>query len=174
MPGPMQLLTDHIASPIGEIIVIWDRQGLLRALEFEDCAPRLHRLLQRYYRGYELTPASLPHTITKGFARYFAGDTDILAQFSVGMGGTAFQRRVWRALQKIAPGSTATYGDMAGMVGCPSAARAVGAANGANPLGIIVPCHRLIGTDGALTGYGSGLWRKRWLLDHERKCKGAG
>ena len=89
-------------------------------------------------------------------------------------GGTSFQRAVWRALRAIKPGTTKSYGQIAASIGRPTASRAVGAANGANPIAIVVPCHRVIGANGALTGYGGGLPRKRWLLDHERtshKCR---
>ncbi len=82
-------------------------------------------------------------------------------------GGTDFQRRVWAALREIPSGTTRTYGDIAAELGEPGAARAVGLANGANPVAIVVPCHRVIGSAGALTGFGGGLERKRWLLEHE-------
>lgn len=81
--------------------------------------------------------------------------------------GTPFQQRVWQALLAIPFGVTASYGDLARAIGQPTASRAVGAANGRNPLAIIIPCHRVIGSQGALTGYGGGLTAKRWLLDHE-------
>jgi methylated-DNA-[protein]-cysteine S-methyltransferase len=82
-------------------------------------------------------------------------------------GGTPFQRAVWTGLTTIAPGQTLSYGALAARLGCPSAVRAVGTANGSNPISVVVPCHRVIGADGTLTGYGGGLTRKRWLLNHE-------
>jgi O-6-methylguanine DNA methyltransferase len=85
------------------------------------------------------------------------------------MQGTDFQKTVWRQLTEVAYGQTASYGEIAVAIGKPSASRAVGRANGRNPIAIIVPCHRIIGTDGSLTGYGGGLWRKEWLLRHERE-----
>jgi methylated-DNA-[protein]-cysteine S-methyltransferase len=83
--------------------------------------------------------------------------------------GTEFQKRVWRALLDVGYGETANYGEIARAIGRPNAVRAVGAANGRNPVSIIVPCHRIVGSSGDLTGYGGGLWRKKWLLEHEGK-----
>ncbi len=83
--------------------------------------------------------------------------------------GLAFQRKVWAALRRIPPGRTMGYGELAAWIGAPRASRAVGRANGANPVALVVPCHPVVGTDGALTGYGGGLSRKAWLLDHERR-----
>jgi methylated-DNA-[protein]-cysteine S-methyltransferase len=88
------------------------------------------------------------------------------------MDGTAFQRRVWAALRDIPYGQTISYGQLADQIGQPSASRAVGLANGKNPIGIIVPCHRVVGADGSLTGYGGGIERKRYLLDHEQRVSG--
>ena len=99
---------------------------------------------------------------------YFAGDIEILGEVPVRAGGTPFQRTVWAALREIPPGRTTSYGQLAARLGRPGASRAVGLANGANPVAIAVPCHRVIGADGTLTGYGGGLERKRWLLEHER------
>jgi len=98
---------------------------------------------------------------------YFAGE---LKEFTVELGlhGTPFQRSVWDQLRKIPYGETCSYGDLADALGNPSASRAVGLANGKNPIGIIVPCHRVVGANGSLTGYGGGLDRKRRLLDFER------
>ena len=98
---------------------------------------------------------------------YFAGDLAALAAISWRTGGTDFQRSVWTALCAIPVGETVTYKQLAERIGRPSAVRAVGLANGANPVGVVVPCHRVIGSDGSLTGYGGGLERKRWLLTHE-------
>ena len=99
--------------------------------------------------------------------RYFAGDLGALASVRVDPGGTVFQRRVWSALRQLPPGRTASYGDLARAVGAAGAARAVGAANGSNPVAIVIPCHRVIGADGGLTGYAGGVERKQWLLRHE-------
>jgi methylated-DNA-[protein]-cysteine S-methyltransferase len=98
---------------------------------------------------------------------YFAGDLSAIERLAVVTGGTDFQREVWAALRRIPAGRTLSYGALATQLGRPKAVRAVGLANGANPIGIVVPCHRVIGADGSLTGYGGGLERKRWLLAHE-------
>jgi len=102
-------------------------------------------------------------------AEYFAGERRVF-DLPLAPAGTEFQRAVWHALARIPFGVTCSYGDLARVIGRPSASRAVGAANGANPIAIILPCHRVIGASGALTGYGGGLPMKRWLLDHERAC----
>lgn len=109
-----------------------------------------------------------PHGLTTAIAAYFSGDLHAIDEISVATAGTAFQRTVWRALRDIPCGTTISYGELARRIGKPDAVRAVGTANGANPIGVVVPCHRVIGANGTLTGYGGGLHRKRWLLDHER------
>jgi methylated-DNA-[protein]-cysteine S-methyltransferase len=106
-------------------------------------------------------------TVRDGLSRYFAGEVTTIEVIPVATAGTAFQRDVWAALRKIPPGTTLSYGALARTIGRPRSVRAVGLANGANPIGIIVPCHRVIGADGSLTGYGGGIERKRWLLAHE-------
>jgi methylated-DNA-[protein]-cysteine S-methyltransferase len=98
---------------------------------------------------------------------YFGGDIHAIDAIPVRTGGTPFQNKVWTALRTIPPGSTLTYGRLAQKIRKPTAIRAVGHANGANPVSVVVPCHRLIGADGTLTGYGGGLHRKQWLLAHE-------
>ena len=106
--------------------------------------------------------------------RYFAGDLEAIDNIPVQTAGTAFQRSVWNELRRIPTGAPVSYGKLAQRIARPKAVRAVGLANGANPIGIVVPCHRVIGSDGSLTGYGGGLERKRWLLEHERNhVKGA-
>ena len=99
---------------------------------------------------------------------YFAGDLAALDALAAEGDGTPFQRAVWTALREIPPASTASYGEIAARLGKPGASRAVGRANGQNPVAIVVPCHRVIGANGTLTGYGGGLPRKRWLLAHEQ------
>jgi methylated-DNA-[protein]-cysteine S-methyltransferase len=160
---------DRIESPVGTILVVWDADGALRALDFEDYEPRMLLLLRRHYGTVTLVPSDAPVAIRAALAAFFAGDLDALAVLSVRTNGTAFQRRVWTALRDIPAGRTSTYGALAAMIGAPTASRAVGLANGANPIAIVVPCHRVIGANGALTGYGGGLARKRWLLEHERR-----
>ena len=119
--------------------------------------------------GWELNDDAFPDAIEQ-LAAYFAGE---LTDFDVDLelAGTAFQRRVWAALQTIPYGETRSYGEIAIQIGAPGASRAVGLANGRNPIGIIVPCHRVIGASGSLTGYGGGLDRKRALLDLEKNRK---
>lgn len=162
----MNLLLDRIASPIGTILLVSDGAAL-RALEFADHEDRLHRLLRRRYGACTLTPGPAPDGTAAKLAAYFDGDLGALDGIPVHLGGTAFQNRVWAALRQIAPGTTTTYGRLAATIGAPTASRAVGLANGANPVAIVVPCHRVIGADASLTGYGGGLARKAWLLRHE-------
>ena len=109
-----------------------------------------------------------PAGVATALAAYFRGDLGALDAIDVDPEGTPFQRRVWAALRTIPHGETTSYGALARALGMPTASRAVGAANGANPIWIVVPCHRVIGTSGALTGYAGGLDVKRWLLEHER------
>jgi len=99
--------------------------------------------------------------------RYFGGELESLDEIDVELNGTSFQKNVWLALRSVKAGSTMSYSQLAKQVGSPAAVRAVGAANGANPVAVVLPCHRIIGSNGSLTGYGGGLHRKRWLLDHE-------
>jgi methylated-DNA-[protein]-cysteine S-methyltransferase len=167
-----QLYIDRIESPIGTILLIHDADGRVRALDFDDFEPRMRRLLRRHYGAdgddFVIADAAAPPAIRYGLSRYFAGDLTALDALPVATSGTAFQRDVWAALRKIPPGTTLSYGGLAEALGRPRSVRAVGLANGANPIGIIVPCHRVIGADGSLTGYGGGIERKRWLLTHER------
>ncbi len=129
---------------------------------------RMHRLLREHYGNYELEEGAAPASVTRALDAYFDGDCGVLDKIRIATGGTPFQRAVWRALRTIKSGTTKSYGEIAASIGRPQASRAAGAANGANPIAIVVPCHRVIGANGALTGYGGGLPRKRWLLDHER------
>jgi methylated-DNA-[protein]-cysteine S-methyltransferase len=105
----------------------------------------------------------------KALKRYFDGDIAAVDGVAVAFNGTPFQNKVWNALRKISGGTTTSYGALAKKIGKPEAVRAVGLANGQNPISLIVPCHRVIGSNGSLTGYGGGLPRKRWLLDHEAR-----
>ena len=129
----------------------------------------LARLLERWYPGEHTAVAVDPAGAASALSAYFAGDLQALADIPVVLHGTPFQRRVWERLREVPAGRTATYGAIAAAIGARSAVRAVGAANGANPVSIIVPCHRIIGATGGLVGYGGGLERKRWLLDHESR-----
>ncbi len=158
---------DQIETPIGTALLVTDDQGFLRALDWSDHETRLHRLLRRHYGEFVLKPAWAPKDITRALKSYFAGDLDQLHTIKWRTNGTPFQHKVWTKLQTIPAGKTSSYGVMATRLKAPNAARAVGLANGANPVGVVVPCHRLIGADGSLTGYGGGLERKQWLLAHD-------
>ncbi len=163
----MHLILSRYAAPVGDILLVTDSDGLLRALDFADYEERMRRLLARHYGRFELTEAAPPAGVAAALDRYFAGDLAALDAVPVATGGTDFQRQVWAALRTIPAGTTTGYGALAARLGKPGAARAVGLANGANPIGIIVPCHRVIGANGTLTGYAGGVARKKWLLDHE-------
>lgn len=171
----MRFLLDTYETPVGQLLLVTDEQGLLRALDFEDYHARLIRLLGKHYRQYQLesSPASAPHSLTDALSAYFAGELDALDDIQTETAGTDFQRSVWQALRDIPAGHTRSYGQLAIAVGRPSASRAVGLANGSNPVALVVPCHRVIGASGKLTGYGGGLWRKHWLLEHEARHSGA-
>ncbi|MFT4252024.1 MAG: methylated-DNA--[protein]-cysteine S-methyltransferase [Caulobacter sp.] len=166
MPTP-RLILDRAPSPIGEMLLVVDQDGRLRAADFHDHEDRLHRLLRLHYGATPLTAGPAPAAIRQALAAYFDGVPAALASIPWATGGTAFQQTVWRALGGVAAGTTLTYAGLAARIGRPAAVRAVGAANGANPLSIVVPCHRLVGADGSLTGYGGGIERKAWLLAHE-------
>lgn len=140
----------------------------LRALDFDDYEQRMNRLLRLHYGSYTLIPARNPAGLSDRIGAYFEGDIGVLDKIAVQTGGTPFQRKVWDALRHIPAGKTTTYGELARQFGSPNASCAVGRANGSNPVVIVVPCHRVIGAGGALVGYGGGLERKRWLLEHER------
>jgi methylated-DNA-[protein]-cysteine S-methyltransferase len=164
----LKLLLSRAPSPIGAILLVTDGTRLC-ALEFEDYADRLQVSLRRQYHGQMATPADDPTDTTACLAAYFAGDVTAIDQLPVAAAGTAFQNQVWAALRQIPAGATTQYGRLATSIGRPTAIRAVGTANGANPISIVVPCHRVIGANGSLTGYGGGLPRKAWLLAHEAK-----
>jgi methylated-DNA-[protein]-cysteine S-methyltransferase len=158
------LFLDVIPSPIGRIAIA-TRAGRLCALEFG--AARMARQLAVRYPDEPRRHARNPFGVSGRIRAYLAGDLAAVDRIAVETDGTAFQQRVWRALRRIPPGRTMTYGALARALGRRAAARAVGAANGRNPISLVVPCHRLVGGDASLTGYGGGLWRKRWLLRHE-------
>jgi methylated-DNA-[protein]-cysteine S-methyltransferase len=163
----MHLLLDRFSSPIGVLQLVTDAEGRLRVLDFHDDAKRLQLLLRRQHGTFQLDNGRAPAPVRAALEAYFDGDIACLAGVPVATAGTAFQRRVWAALREIPAGTTTSYGRLAASLGMPKASRAVGLANGANPVGIVVPCHRVIGANGALTGFGGGLDRKRWLLEHE-------
>jgi methylated-DNA-[protein]-cysteine S-methyltransferase len=164
----LQLLLSRVASPLGEILLVTDGEAL-RALDFHDYEARMHQLLRLHYGPVALTPAPDAGPFGRAVAAYFEGDLAAFGAVPVCTGGTPFQRMVWAALCRIPPGTTTSYGRLAAAIGRPGASRAVGLANGSNPVSIVVPCHRVIGANAALTGYGGGLHRKEWLLAHERE-----
>lgn len=163
----MELLIDRFASPIGIIVLIVDGENLC-SLDFEDYyETRLLRYLQKNYAEFDLKSVQNPLGIRQHLEDYFAGNFHSLDKIPVHGVGTPFQQAVWLGLRHIPPGSTCTYGELATQIGNPNAVRAVGAANGQNPIAIVLPCHRVIGANGTLTGYAGGLERKQWLLKHE-------
>jgi methylated-DNA-[protein]-cysteine S-methyltransferase len=171
----LQLKRERLATPTGVMVVITDEGGRLRALDWDDYAQRMERLLRLHYGEdrVEISDADAPTAARHALEAYFAGDLEALDGLEVETAGTPFQRAVWAALRGIPVGQTLSYGELARRIGKPKAVRAVGLANGANPIGVVVPCHRVIGADGSLTGYGGGIERKRWLLEHEGVRLGA-
>ena len=163
----MRLQLDRFDSPLGTILLATDADGQLRALDFADYEPRMRQLFRLQYGTADLTDGLAPATVTGPLAAYFAGDHRAVEAIAVATAGTDFQRRVWAALRTVPVGRTTTYGAIAAALGKPAASRAVGLANGSNPVAIVVPCHRVIGANASLTGFGGGLHRKRWLLEHE-------
>ena len=165
-----QFWIDRFTTPIGPMMIAADADGNLRAALFTDEEEVIMRQvrLQAGKRSFALEPAQNPHGLTAAILKYFAGDLGVIDALPVETGGTPFQQEVWRALREIPCGSTTSYGMLAERIGRPAAVRAVGLANGANPTAVVVPCHRVIGSNGSLTGYGGGIERKRWLLDHEK------
>ena len=162
----IELCIDRIESALGEMLLVADGERLC-ALDYADYEERMLTLLRRHYGRFELRDTVDPYGLSCQLREYLAGDLDCLNAIAVETGGTPFQQQVWTALRAIPPGTTCTYATLATQLGRPQAARAVGMANGQNPIAIVVPCHRLVGANGALTGYAGGLERKQWLLQHE-------
>jgi methylated-DNA-[protein]-cysteine S-methyltransferase len=155
-----------IDSPVGKLTIA-AHGGRVCLVHFGGASARVRATLQAWYPGATIEPHDDPGGAVSVLNRYFAGDLDSLDEIEVDLHGTSFQRDVWIALRTVKAGTTLSYAQLASRVGTPSAVRAVGAANGANPVAVVLPCHRIIGSNGSLTGYGGGLDRKRWLLDHE-------
>jgi methylated-DNA-[protein]-cysteine S-methyltransferase len=175
-PNRSKAMTDQIFSlefidtPTGRMRIVTDEEGNLRSLDWDDHELRMMKLLERHWGAssfalHESPPTSAP---ARALEAYFDGDLSAIVNLPTKTRGTAFQRKVWGALRSIPAGLSISYGALAARVGRPGASRAVGLANGANPIAIVVPCHRVIGSDASLTGYGGGLDRKRWLLAHEQ------
>ncbi|HVN00838.1 MAG TPA: methylated-DNA--[protein]-cysteine S-methyltransferase [Caulobacteraceae bacterium] len=166
-PPPETLTLERLPTPFGPILVAADERGRLCAVEFWNDEVEMRALLGRHHAGKAAAYGPVAPAIRTAFERYFAGDRAALKAVPWTCGGTPFQKAVWQALTTIPVGQTWTYGALAAAIGKPKAVRAVGLANGANPIPIVVPCHRVIGADGSLIGFGGGLERKRWLLRHE-------
>ena len=162
----MEIHIGEIETPIGKI-VLGESGGALVALDFESSVEPLVARLKRRYGEFQVGEGNGARKFRDRLEAYFQGDLDALMGIAVDPAGTAFQREVWSALQRIPTGSTASYSDIAVAVGRPAAVRAVGLANARNPIAVVIPCHRVVGRDGSLTGYAGGLERKRWLLEHE-------
>jgi len=164
---PARLRLDRMPTPLGTALLVSDADGALRALDFQDCESRMRRLLRSHYGHLPLGQGTAPTQLTSALRQYFAGQLQALRTIPWATAGSPFQRAVWHALVDIPAGQTRSYGELAQALGLPEAARAVGWANASNPIAIVVPCHRVIGASGKLTGYAGGLPRKRWLLTHE-------
>ncbi len=172
MPA-LTFLLERVPSPLGEMLILTDEQGLLRALDWHDHEARMRELMRRQYPGAqpELRATASRSVATQAMQAYFGGDIAVIHRLEVATGGTDFQRQIWSALRGIPDGETVSYGELARRIGNPAAVRAVGLANGANPISIVLPCHRVIGSNRSLTGYGGGLARKQWLLQHENALR---
>lgn len=164
---PERFGLDRLATPIGIALLVTDAEGALRALDWEDYEHRMRQLLRLHYGVVDLSDQPAPTRMRTALSNYFEGDLGQLSGIVWRVAGTSFQQKVWTALAKIPAGTTMSYGALAARIDMPKAIRAVGHANGSNPISVVLPCHRLIGADGSLVKYGGGLERKRWLLQHE-------
>lgn len=169
MSEPLTLFVDRLSSPVGELVIVVDADGKLRLLSFGAESGRVEaRLARQFGKGkFTLVSRKNPGGISEKLRAYFRGNLKAIERLPVKALGTPFQRAVWAELRRIPCGTTISYGELARRIGRPKAQRAVGLANNKNPIGIVVPCHRVIGANGALTGYGGGMSNKRWLLAHE-------
>lgn len=159
-------LTERISTPIGDMVLV-ARDGVLLLLEFDDASDRVAREMEDRFGDVALQAATNPFGLSDVMRDYFAGNISAIDNLLTEGGGTVFERQVWTELRKIPAGTTKSYGEIARQLGDINLSRAVGTANGRNPIAIVVPCHRVIGADGSMTGYGGGLKRKEWLLRHE-------
>ena len=151
---------DYFESPVGPLLLVSDGEALIglhfAGSESSDPVPNARRDPARFI------------AVREQLADYFAGRLQVF-DLPLSAPGTPFQKRVWHELRRIPFGETISYGELARRIGQPGASRAVGRANGQNPVAVIVPCHRVIGSNGSLTGFGGGMERKRWLLEHEAR-----
>lgn len=173
-PDRLTLTLERIDTPVGQVLLVTDADGAVRALDFHDFEPRMLRLLTRHCGAFALVEGKGPAPVRDAVRAYFSGDAHALNPVKTRTAGTAFQQAVWTALRTIPPGQTRTYAQIAQAVGSPRAVRATGMANGQNPIALIVPCHRVIGANGTLTGYAGGVERKCWLLAHEGRAPAEG
>jgi methylated-DNA-[protein]-cysteine S-methyltransferase len=162
----MLLELSHLESPVGRLVVAVGESGLY-ALEFSGVDEPVRSRLRRSFPQAQFGPGARARAVLDALRAYFSGELRALDDLPAHGAGSAFQQKVWAALRTIPVGRTTSYRSIAQAIGSPSAVRAVGAANGQNPIAIVVPCHRVIASDGTLCGYGGGLWRKEWLLRHE-------
>ncbi len=164
------LFIDEVDSPIGNIVVYSDGHALLH-LDFTDCPDRIERLIGRRFKTYTVQSGTDPLQMKVRLQAYFDRNKKSFLGIKLNTGGTEFQKKVWQALQAIPYGSTVSYAQLAKSIGQPTAVRAVAGANALNPVSIMIPCHRVIASDGKLAGYAGGIDRKKWLLRHERAIK---
>ncbi|WGM40887.1 methylated-DNA--[protein]-cysteine S-methyltransferase [Caulobacter sp. NIBR1757] len=164
---PETLTIERYASPIDGLWLAVDEDGILRLLHFDRPEEDFQRTVRRSYPKAQVVKGRAPPLVRDNLDAYFKGDLPALERIPTQAVGSDFQQSVWNELKQIPVGETRSYGAMARKIGQPSASRAVGLANGSNPIAVVVPCHRVIGADGSLTGFGGGIPRKRWLLEHE-------
>ena len=150
MAEAQTFLIDRTPTPIGEAVIVADEEGALRLFYWDDPTHRWRDALRRRYGEVTLVERTNSFGYAKALKNYFDGDVVAIDKLAVAFAGTAFQNKVWRALRAIPAGTTLSYGALAKRIGEPKAVRAVGLANGQNPVGLIVPCHRVIGSDGSL------------------------
>jgi len=160
------ILTDHVETPIGPMILMVEDDVMI-GLEFDDQPERYMKDIRRRHPDHVMRETANPCGFSDHLRAYYGGDVAAVDGLPAKGGGTPFQERVWAELRRIPVGTTISYGELAVRLGDKNAMRAVGLANGRNPISVVVPCHRVIGSDGTLTGYGGGLPRKTWLLNHE-------
>jgi len=167
------LLSAHrLDTPIGRLVLLTCDDALAGLTFDEERLDALRAYLARWLGAVTIEPARGDVAPLRDLAAYFDGDVHAIDGVETVPSGTPFQREVWAALRTISAAAPISYGELARRIGRPAAIRAVGAANGANPVAIVVPCHRVIASDGSLHGYGGGIERKRWLLEHEARAVG--
>lgn len=165
----MKLTVSRIDSPVDRLSLATDEQGRLRGICWGDDG--LKKAMRREYPDAEMVEGETPCDVLAGLEAFFGGDMTAFDRIPWSLAGATagdgFQARVWRALADIPAGQTISYGEMARRAGEPGAAQAAGVALNRNPIAVVLPCHRVVGADGAMVGFGGGLERKTWLLRHE-------